>query len=84
MVGQSHAMKVARADTKRRVVIPGAEPGDVFDIQREGEGRYMLVRLHRPPSRPKMTYQECLDAIARSPLTPTMSWEELRSMTREP
>ena len=77
-------MKVARADTKRRVVIPGAEPGDVFDIQQEGEGRYLLVRLQRPPATPRMTRQECRDAMARSPLTPIMSWEELRSMTREP
>lgn len=77
-------MKVARADTKRRVVIPGAEPGDVFDIQQTGEGRYILVRLQRPPSTPRMTRQECRDAMARWPLTPAMSWEELRSMTREP
>lgn len=77
-------MKVARADAKRRVVIPGAEPGDVFDIQGEGEGRYILVRLQRPPPRTRMTRQECRDAMARSPLTPIMSWEELRRLTREP
>lgn len=77
-------MRVARADAKRRVVIPDVEPGDVFDIQREGEGRYILVRLQRPPPRPRMTRQECRDAMARSPLTPIMSWEELRSLTREP
>ena len=77
-------MNVARADAQKRVVIPDAEPGDVFDIQQEGEGRYTLVRLHRPPPKPRMTREECLDAIARRPLTPVMSWEELRSMTREP
>ena len=58
-------MKVARADTKRRVVIPGAEPGDVFDIRQEGEGRYILVRLQRPPATPRMTRQEVRDAMAR-------------------
>ena len=77
-------MRVARADTKKRVVIPDAEPGDVFDIQQEGEGRYILVRLHRPSLKPRMTRQECRDAMARSPLTPIMSWEELRRLTREP
>lgn len=77
-------MRVARADAKRRVVIPDAEPGDVFDIQREGEGRYILVRLQRPPPKPRMTRQECRDAMARWPLTPIMSWEELRRLTREP
>lgn len=77
-------MSIARADAKRRVVIPGAEPGDVFDIEQEGEGRYILVRLQRPSATRRMTRQEIRDAMARSPLTPTMSWEELRSLTREP
>ena len=77
-------MKVGRADPKGRVFIPGAESGDVFDIRQEGEGRYILVRLQRPPATPRMTRQEVRDAMARSPLTPIMSWEELRSLTREP
>ena len=44
-------MKIAQVDTKGRVVLPGAEPGDVFDVQRDGEERYVLVRLH-PDARP--------------------------------
>ena len=77
-------MKIARADTKKRVVLPGAEPGDVFDVQRDGEERYVLVRLHRPAVKPRMSRQDCLDAISRSPLHPTLSWDELRELTREP
>ena len=77
-------MKIARADTKKRVVIPGAEPGDVFDVQRDGEERYVLVRLHRPAARPRMSRQDCLDAISRSSLSPTLPWEALRRLTREP
>ena len=58
-------MKIARAGTTKRVVLPGAEPGDVFDVQREGEERYVLVRLRRPPPRakPAMNREECLEAI---------------------
>ena len=77
-------MHTSRADAKKRVVIPGAEAGDVFDIQRDGEERYVLVRLHRPAPRPAMSRQQCLDAIAESPLSPTLSWEQLRRATREP
>ncbi len=77
-------MKIARADTKKRVVLPGAKLGDVFDVQREGEERYVLIRLHRPPAKPAMNREECLEAISRSPLCPTLSWDKLRQITREP
>ncbi len=77
-------MKTARADAKKRVVIPGAEPGDIFDVQREGEERYVLVRLYRPAARAPMNRKECLDAISQTPLSPTLSWEQLRQLTREP
>ena len=77
-------MKAVRADTKRRVVIPGARPGDIFDVQRQGEERFVLVRLHRPPEAPRMSREACLDAMSRSPLNPTLSWEQLRRITREP
>ena len=77
-------MKTARADTKKRVVLPGAKPGDVFDVQRDGEERYVLVRLHRPIEKPAMNRKDCLEAIGRSPLCPTLSWNELRQLTREP
>ena len=77
-------MSASRADAKKRVVIPGAKPGDIFDIQREGDERYVLVRLHRPAPKSSMSRRDCLDEIAGSPLNPTLSWEQLRRMTREP
>ena len=82
--GKFPPMKAVRADTKRRVVIPGARPGDIFDVQRQGEERFVLVRLHRPPEAPRMSREACLDAMSRSPLNPTLSWEQLRRITREP
>ena len=77
-------MAIARADSKRRVVIPGARPGDVFDIQQPADDQRVLVRL-RPPEIPtRMSREACLEAISRAPLQPTRSWEELRRLTREP
>jgi len=36
-----------KADSKRRVVLPRAKPGDIYDVQELEEGRYLLVRLER-------------------------------------
>ena len=77
-------MSTVRADTKRRVVIPGAKPGDVFDVQRQDDHRYLFVRLQRPAALPRKTREECLKAMSRSPLPMGMSWEQLRKLTREP
>ena len=77
-------MKAVRADIKRRVVIPGAKPGDVFDIQRQGDERFVLVRLHRPDEVRGVSREACLDAMAREPLNTTLSWEQLRRITRQP
>ena len=77
-------MGAVRADAKKRVVIPGASPGDIFDVQRLGDERYVLVRLQRPAGAPHMSCEACLDAMSRSPLNLTLSWEQLRQLTREP
>jgi hypothetical protein len=42
-------MKVARTDSKRRIVLPDARAGDVFLVEEEsGAGRYVVTRIHRP------------------------------------
>jgi len=74
----------SKTDGKKRVVLPRAEPGEVYDVQQQGEGRYLLVRLEKPAPPEPMSRQECLQAIEDHPLQPGMSWEELRSLTREP
>jgi hypothetical protein len=48
---------VVKADDKKRVVLPGANPGDCFDVQVSGE-EFRLIRLQKPdpaypPSRNK-------------------------------
>lgn len=74
---------VAKADAKKRVVLPGARPGDVFDVQEYGAGRFLLVKLERPSPSSGMTREQCLHAMSADPLQPTMTWEELRSTTRD-
>lgn len=77
-------MGTVRADAKKRVVLPGAAFGDVFDVERHGDGRYVLVRLHRPDSVPKKSREASLKAMSEMPVRMTLSWEELRQITREP
>jgi len=77
-------MAMSTVDAKRRVVLPAASPGDVFDIQSQGEGRLLLVRLERPKPGPGINMATCLEAIAAAPLRPKMTWDSLKAVTREP
>ena len=77
-------MAMSTADAKRRVVLPAARPGDVFDIQSQGEGRLLLVRLEPPKPEPSISLDRSLEAIAAAPLRPKMTWDSLKAMTREP
>jgi hypothetical protein len=77
-------MATSTVDAKQRVVLPAARPGDVFDIQSQGEGRLLLVRLERPKAKPGMSKARCLEAMAAAPLRPMMAWESLKAETREP
>ena len=74
----------AIADSKKRVVLPTAKPGDVFDIQSQGEGQFLLMRLARPEPNRRMSRAQCLRAISAAPLRPRLGWESLRTLTREP
>ena len=77
-------MSVVRVDAKKARGGPGGRAGDVFDVQRQDDERYVLVRLHRPDPAPKKTRAACLEAMSRTPLRMALSWEELRRTTREP
>ena len=77
-------MSTARADAKRRIVIRTARPGDVFDVQRQGDGRYLPVELQQPDADPRMSREECLNAMSRAHLNMELSWDRLRMLTREP
>ena len=77
-------MSTSIVDTKKRIVLPTGRPGEVFDIQQQAEGRFLLVRLEKPDRAERMSRRACMEAMRKSPLRPTMTWEKLRKMTREP
>jgi hypothetical protein len=71
------------ADSKGRVVPPGAAPGDVFVCDRKGP-ELVLRRVHRAAPQKKQTKTEVLKAIRNWKSVPKIRWEELRKVTREP
>ncbi len=73
-----------KADAKRRVVVSGAKPGDVFACEQQDENHFLLVRLARPVAPVKKTKAEVRRAIRNSRMKFDFSWDELRAITREP
>ncbi len=71
------------ADSKKRVVLPGAAPGDVFACKQKGR-ELILRRVHRAAPLQKKTKANILKAIRNWKSVPNLRWEELRAMTREP
>ena len=72
------------ADSKKRVVIPGAKPGDVFSFLPQDENHFLIVRLQPPPPRKRKTKAQIRHAILHSKMSFDMTWDELRALTREP
>ncbi|HXV60907.1 MAG TPA: hypothetical protein VEK15_09440 [Vicinamibacteria bacterium] len=77
-------MSTSTVDSKKRIVLPGSRPGDVFDIQQQAEGRFLLVRLEKPERIRRVSKSACLEAMREAPLRMSMTWEKLRELTREP
>ena len=71
------------ADMKKRVVIPGAEPGDVYICEQTKQG-VLLQRIHRLAPKKNPTKAQALKAIRNWKALRGVKWEELRRMTREP
>jgi len=77
-------MSTSTVDAHKRIVLPEGRPGDVFDIQPQAEGCFLLVRLEKPEGGARLSREACLEAMRQAPLRPTMPWEDLRALTREP
>ena len=77
-------MNTSTVDTKKRIVLPNGRPGDIFDIQQQAEGRLLLIKLEKPERTERLTRKACMEAMRKAPLQPTMTWEKLRELTREP
>ena len=73
-----------KADSKKRVVVPDASPGDVFAYEDHGNGHFHLVRLNMPDPPKSKTRAQVRKALANSKLKFDLSWDELRKLTREP
>jgi hypothetical protein len=71
------------ADSKKRVVLPDAAPGDVFVCERKGP-EIVLRRIHREVPGKRRTKADVLKAIRKWKSVPNIRWEELRKFTREP
>lgn len=77
-------MSTQELDSERRIVLPEGQPGEVFEIRPQGEGRFLLVRQVVPETPAKRkTREEIHQAIRNSRIRMTMSWEELRKITRD-
>ncbi len=77
-------MKVQTVDSKRRLVLTGAEPGESYAVSQTERGHYTLTKVIPAPRKNKPTSAELKKLLSTSALTPKMDWEELRSLTREP
>lgn len=76
-------MRIQTIDTKRRLVLPGAKPGECYAVRESAPGHYQLAKVV-PAPKPKPSPEELDALLVSAALTPKMSWEELRSLTREP
>ena len=77
-------MKVLTVDAKRRLVLPGAKPGESYAVREAGPGHYELAKVIPAPKKPKPKRAEIDALLSAAALTPKMNWEQLRTLTREP
>lgn len=77
-------MKVQSVDSKRRLVLTGAQPGEAYAVRQTEVGHYELSKVIPAPRKKKPSPQQLDNLLATSGLTPKLDWEELRELTREP
>jgi hypothetical protein len=76
-------MKIATIDTKRRLVLPGAQPGETYAVWQDEAGHYELTKVIPAPKKSKNS-PRAIDALMKSAaLTPRLNSEQLKAMTRE-
>ena len=71
------------ADSKKRVVLPVAEPGDRFDVRVGNDGTVVLARIERAPSRPAQVRVEKRDGFSVGVLDHPIDDEALRQALAE-
>jgi hypothetical protein len=73
-----------KADSKKRVVVPDARPGDVFVYEDQGNGHFHLVRMKLPDKPKKMSRAQVEKALDACRLKFDLTWDQMREMMREP
>jgi hypothetical protein len=77
-------MKIAMLDTKRRLVLPGAQPGETYAVWEAEPEHYELTKVIPAPKKSKPS-PRTIDALMQSAaLTPRLNSEQLRAITRDP
>jgi hypothetical protein len=70
------------ADTKKRVVLPTANPGDRFDVKVRGHGGFLLTLLE--PARPRVRLvRERGTGLLLGVSEPHITWAETRKAMDE-
>ena len=75
-------LKTAMTDQKRRIVLPGAKPGEVYAVRELAAGNLELSRMLPAPQK-RRRRSEVDKALNSSALSPQMDWDTLRQLTRE-
>ena len=76
-------MKVTIADQKRRIVLPGIQPGDCFAVNEVGPGYLEVVKMEPIQKPASEKVDDVFKKMDKHPLTPQLDWETLKSQTRE-
>ena len=71
-------------DTKQRLVLPGATPGECYAVTEARPGHYELAKVIPAFKNLKPKPAEIDALLASAALTLRMDWEQLRVLTREP
>ncbi len=75
-------MKAVTTDQKRRIVLPNAEPGEVYSVRVVAPGHLELTRMIPAPRQAKSA-DELRRILSEDALTPAISWDALKQQTRE-
>ncbi len=84
IVWDDPTVKIATVDSKRRLVLPGAHPGEAYSVWQDQDGHYQLTKVIPAPGKEKPTADQIAALMKSAALTPKMNSEELRKLTREP
>jgi hypothetical protein len=75
---------IVRTDSKRRIRLPQANPGDYYQVVSSQSGDMTLIKINATEPTEVKSEEQVEQILAEEPLRFTQTWEQLRSTTREP